>query len=107
MGANVFRIMLSGALALFFAATANAAAIEGTVTDGEKHPLPGAMVSVRDEARGYYETVYADAAGHFRLTTAQQGDLTLRVRKLSFADASRPLHLEASSSLTVDLGLTP
>ena len=75
------------------------------MTDADKHPLPGAMVSVRDEARGYYETVYADANGHFRITTKQQGDLVLRARKLSFADASRPLHLDPTSSMTVDFSL--
>ena len=63
------------------------------------------MVSVRDDARGYYETVYTDASGHFRLTTAQQGELILRARQLSFADAPRPLRLDAASSMTVLLRL--
>src|ERR1700730_3161821 len=105
MGPNVWRVTLFGALYLLFATAGEAAVGEGTVTDAGKHPAPGAMVSVRDEARGYYETVYTDANGHFRLTTAQQGDLVLRARKLSFADASRPLRLDSGSSLTVYLAL--
>lgn len=104
---SVWGTACIGALSLLAAANASAAVVVGTVTDADKRPIPGAMVSVRDEGRGYSETVYADASGHFRLTTAQQGDLVLRARKLSFADASRALHLDSATSATVDLALTP
>jgi streptogramin lyase len=86
--------------------SAQAAEVTGTVTDAEKRPIPGAMVSVRDEVRNFYETVYSDAQGRFRLTTQQQGDLVLRARKLSFADASRPLRLDSASAVAIDLTLT-
>src|SRR6476661_4979718 len=101
------RVALFGTLCLLFAGTVQAATVEGTVTDAERRPVIAAMVSVRDETRGYYETVYTDATGHFHLATAQQGEVVLRARKLSYADASRPLRLEAGSSTTVDLSLTP
>src|SRR5207253_2682074 len=96
-----------GGLTLLLAGHAGAAVIEGAVTDAERHPVPGAMVSLRDEERGYYETVYADANGHFRLTTAQQGELVLRARKLPFGDASRSLSLEAATSAAIDFSLAP
>src|SRR5436853_3454931 len=107
MGPNFWRLTLFGALCPLFVVTAEAALVEGTVVDAGKHPVVGAMVSVRDETRGYYETVYTDASGHFRLTTGQQGDLVLRARKLYFADVSRPIRLDAGSSMTVDLSLNP
>jgi streptogramin lyase len=65
------------------------------------------MISVRDDAKGFSETVYTDAAGHYRLSTAQQGDLVLRARKLSFADASKAQHLDSTSAMTVDFSLDP
>src|SRR5258705_4950330 len=104
---SFWRLTLFGALYLLLATTVDAAVIEGTVTDAGKHPVVAAMVSVRDETRGYYETVYTDASGHFRLTTGQQGELVLRARKLYFADVSRPIRLDAGSSMTVDLSLNP
>ena len=60
-----------------------------------------------DDPDTYGETVYTDASGHFRLTTGQQGELVLRARKLYFADVSRPIRLDAGSSMTVDLSLNP
>jgi virginiamycin B lyase len=104
---NFWRTALFAGPWLLFAATVEAAVVDGTVTDAAQHPVPGAMVSVRDEVRGFYETVYADASGRFSLTTGQQGDLVVRARKLSFADASRPLRLDSGSSLTIDLSLSP
>src|SRR3954470_21272045 len=96
------RLALFGGLSLLSApATVAAAVVEGTVTDAGKDPVAGAMVSARDDAHGYDETVDSAAAGHFRLATTQQGYLVLRVRKLSFADASRPLRLVTSSAMTV------
>jgi len=104
---NSWRVSVCAVLAVLIAVPAYAAVIEGTVTDAGKQPLPGAMISLRDDARGYYETVYADAQGHYRLTTTQQGDLLVRARNLSFADASRPLHLDSGSTPTVDFALSP
>src|SRR4051812_429226 len=98
---------LFGTLCLSVAAAAQAAVLQGTVTDAQRHPLNGAMISVRDEAKGFYETLYTDAVGHYRLSTAQQGDLVLRARKLSFADASKSLHLDSTSAMVVDFSLDP
>ena len=108
MRTRAFRcVTLSAAPSLLFATLVEAAVVSGTISDAGNHPILGAMVSVRAESLGYYETVYTDASGHFRLTTAQQGDVVLRARKLSFADASHPLHLDSQSAITVDLSLSP
>src|ERR1041385_1828394 len=104
---NIRCMPLFGALCLSFTAAAQAAVVQGTITDAQRHPLNGAMISVRDDAKGFYETVYTDAAGHYHLSTAQQGDLVLRARKLSFADASKAIYLDLTSAMTVDISLDP
>ena len=100
---NPALTILFGVVYLLFAVAAEAAVVAGTVTDADKHPIVGAMVSVRDDTRGFFETVYTDPGGRFSLTTTQEGDLELRARKLSFADATQPLHLDAGSSVALNL----
>jgi streptogramin lyase len=60
--------------------------VSGTVRDSKGNPLAGAMVTLRDPARRYTETVYSDAEGKFRLWTEQTGKLEVRVRHPLFKD---------------------
>lgn len=82
-----------------------AAQINGTVmAAGEA--VPGAIVTVTD-ARGRMESVYADDAGHYTLSTALAGTLDLRIRKRYHADVTRRLDMAADDTRREDVELTP
>ncbi|MGE0487000.1 MAG: carboxypeptidase regulatory-like domain-containing protein [Gammaproteobacteria bacterium] len=91
--------------ALFSGAVA-AATVSGTVTTGDAVPLASVMVTLRDE-RGLAESVFTDAAGHFRLDTALAGKLALRVRKRYYDDVLQDLTLAADDVRDLALELAP
>ena len=82
-----------------------AAVIEGNVSDASGKPVPGALVTLYEDATGYAETVSAGGQGAFRLRTRSQGAATLRVRATGHPDQSRPLLLVPDSSERVAIAL--
>lgn len=100
-------LLLFGSLPLL-SDSAAAATLEGTVRAAGKDAVAGALVTLASGDGLYAETVYTDAAGAYRLDTAQQGFLTLRVRKPQFADALRDIDVAAGSkALHEDINLRP
>ena len=83
-----------------------AAVIEGDVRDASGKPVPGALVTLYEDATGYAETVYAGGQGAFRLKTGVEGAATLRVRAPGHPDQTRALSLarESSERFSIALG---
>ena len=100
-----------GAVAALLAAMAWAGAtpagtLSGRVRGADGAPVPGAMVTLTDAASGVGESVYADAAGRYRLQTRHlAGHLALRVRHPYFRDWRGALDLAAAQRARRDVRL--
>lgn len=77
---------------------AQAAVISGTVAC-EGKPVRGAMVTLYSTDRLVSETVYTNAAGHYRLDTKQAGALSLRARAALDADSTAAIQVAAGATL--------
>jgi streptogramin lyase len=85
---------VSVATALLFAwHAATAGTLSGIVKDNSGQALEGVMIRLTDPVSGMSESIFSNASGEFSLTTALQGELTLRLRT--------PYHRDFST--TVDL----
>jgi hypothetical protein len=103
-----FHVSLLLAMPLTAAAQSQAAggAIEGTVTDESGGVLPGASVSVRNEATGIVREVRADGSGIYRALLLPVGRYEVSATLGGFATTRRPaLTLTIGQVLTVDLQL--
>ncbi|MFA6312582.1 MAG: carboxypeptidase regulatory-like domain-containing protein [Sterolibacterium sp.] len=85
----------------------HAATLSGTVLSAQGQPLAGALATLIGGDKVMQETVYSNAAGRFRLDTAQQGEATLRLRAPGYADVTQPLRLGAADSQTIAVALKP
>lgn len=83
-----------------------AGTLSGTVSAAGK-PLNGAMLTLSSTDALRSETVFADAAGNYRLDTALSGKLTLRVRMPYHQDATQTVTLAAQEQRTLTVNLTP
>ena len=72
---------VSVATALLFAChAAIAGTLSGIVKASSGQALEGAMIRLTDPVSGMSESVFSNTIGEFTLTTALQGELTLRLR---------------------------
>ena len=93
------------ALAVFaLTATANAATLKGSVSDGNGKPIWGAMVTLKNDD-GLGESVFTNKQGQYSLTTKREGDLKLRFRKRYHEDMLKDVSVKASADQTVDAKL--
>lgn len=87
---------------LFFWALA---AVHGTVTDGQKHPVAGASVYLKSEA-GLVLKAETDAGGTFQFRPVAAGRYTVEGEKKSVGRASSaPFPLAANEAKQIDLTL--
>jgi streptogramin lyase len=98
----LFFVSLLGSLWL---ASSHAATLSGSVQGEPGEPLAGALVTLISADKVLQETVYTNGQGSFRLDTAQQGLLSLRMRAPGFADATQELLLSAAQNEAVKLSL--
>jgi streptogramin lyase len=89
------------------ATVASAGTITGKVASRDGTPIPAAMITVTDSARGLSESVFSDAKGQFALVTGMAGDLNLRVRKPYMRDLRTGVYVDAVAPTTVVLTLMP
>ena len=87
------------------AQSAASATFTGKIMGDDGKPVAGAMVTLNDEKKGVAESVFSDAAGAFRLSTALSGELNLRIRKFYYADLDRPVSLSADATVKGDFTL--
>ena len=78
-----------------------AATLSGQITSGGK-PIPGAMVTLFDEAKTRRDTAYADAEGRYSLTTDICGKVSVRARAPYFKDVAQDLDLPPDRSRALD-----
>ena len=103
---------LCAALALFAVAGAccygqNAdASLSGTVTDTTNAVIPGAALTLTNEATGLSRTAKADAAGEYNITTISPGRYDLTVSASGFATTiNKGIQLTISQEGRVDVHL--
>jgi streptogramin lyase len=81
------------AIAALIVPAAAAGVLTGIVTGPDGKPVPGAMVTLTDAARGLGESAYSGADGRYRLDTRLAGALDLRVRRAYLADQRQSVEL--------------
>ncbi len=109
------RRALGPALLILLAAAAPAAAqsgsgvaaIEGTVTDPDARPVPGALVIVISSETGYTRSVYTDAHGRYFAAAMPVGTYMLDVSATKFATVQRSdVRLSVGATETINFALT-
>jgi outer membrane receptor protein involved in Fe transport len=91
---------------LFAQAQSAGGAIEGTVTDESGAVLPGATVTVRNQATGVSRETPTDGVGVFRAPLLPVGTYEVTAALSGFATVRRPnLTLTIGQTLTVDVAL--
>src|SRR5262249_21346620 len=94
--------ILPAALILTFAAAANAqstATVQGTVTDQRHSVVPGAKVTVRNQATGIERTSQTDSDGNYQIAALPVGVYSVAVEAQGFKR-------ELLSNLSVEVGRT-
>ena len=64
-------------------------AIVGTILDQSQAPVPGAKVTVRNEATGLTRTATTDDAGNYDIPELPLGSYTVTVEKQGFASVTQ------------------
>jgi hypothetical protein len=83
-----------------------ASALDGTVTDPTGAVVPGASVTVANEATGVSQTVPTTSAGYYRFPALPGGVFTVRVSIQGFKDWVREeIRLESTQTRTVNVAL--
>jgi hypothetical protein len=81
-------------------------AVEGTVTDPQGAVVPGASVTVTNEANGIVQTVQTTAAGYFRMPALAASLYSVRVAVAGFKTVVREhIRLEVAQVRTVNVAL--
>jgi iron complex outermembrane receptor protein len=107
------RIVLCAALALPFAATLNpaqlyaqsSASLTGTVLDPRGAPLPGAAVSLRNEATGATQKRNSDSQGKYAFASLAPGKYTIQVDASGFATSQTPVQVAAGQPTDIPVKL--
>jgi len=81
------------AVLLFAFHAAVAGSLHGIVKDNGGQALEGVMIRLSDPISGISESVFSNANGEYVLTTALQGELTLRLRTPYYRDFSTTVDL--------------
>ena len=76
-----------------------AGTLSGIVKDNNGQALEGAMIRLSDSDSGISESVFSNAIGEFVLTTALQGQLTLRLRTPYHRDFSTTVELNDEATV--------
>jgi hypothetical protein len=83
-----------------------ASAIEGTVTDASGAVVPGAAVTITNEATGVTQTVHTTNAGYYRFPALQSGLYTVKVSLQGFKTWVREhIRLESTQVRAVNASL--
>jgi hypothetical protein len=94
-----YRYAVAIGLLLFFPLIAGAQStgvVQGTVTDGQDSPLPGANVAVQELQQG----AATQADGTYRIEGLSPGEYTLRVSLVGFAARTATVTIEAGETVT-------
>ena len=100
----LFKVSVATAL-LFALHAAIAGTLRGIVKDNSGLALEGAMIRLTDPVSGMSESVFANTIGEFTLTTALQGELTLRLRTPYHRDFSTTVNLGDEATIYRELSM--
>ena len=112
LGASSVAAVIVAGVTLWFAATAGAqtfrGTIVGTVVDSTQAPVPGAKVTVKNEATGLVRTTLTDDAGQFNVPELPLGSYTVTVEREGFgAVAQGGVTVTVAGQQRVDVTLKP
>ncbi len=96
-------LFLQGVRAPAIRAQANAARIDGTVSDPQGLPLPGVKVVLTETRTGLTRTAETSAAGLYQFPSLNPGPYELRVGAPGFSTEVRKLTLEVDQALRLDI----
>ena len=103
---HVFRSVLIGAWLCSAAAAQSAGSLRGTVTDPSRAVIPGATVTLTNEATKFTRTAVTDERGGYFFATVDPGDYSLRVELSGFRTyEASGLHVSPNDTLGVDIVL--
>ncbi len=88
-------------------AQGNTSSLGGVVIDDQHMAVPGALVTVRDDARGAERAVQAGKDGAFELASLLPGRYRVDVQIQGFAFTPRDVVIEVNQRARVELVVTP
>ncbi len=90
---------ISGSTTALHAQAAGVGTIEGTITEGGTgRPLEAAQVGATTAGLG----TVTNSQGHYRITNVPAGSITLRVRLVGYAPATKTVTVSAGQTVTAD-----
>ena len=90
-------------LGLLIAITTNAQSITGVLQNEKGIPIDGATVSILNTS---FQTI-SNQKGYFSFNALKNGNYTLSIKSLGYADVSKEININATSnSKTTDIKLT-
>jgi hypothetical protein len=82
--------------------------IVGTVIDQTQAPIPGASVTVKNQATGLTRTTLTDGSGNYALPQLPVGPYTVTAAKQGFQPVSQPdVNVDVAAERRVDITLRP
>ncbi len=99
------RLTLCALISVLPVTPALAGTITGRIFTENNQSLAGAQITLTRADGLYAESVYSNARGEFTLLTAQKGFAQIRARKMNYADATRSIHLSATTASTLQFKL--
>ena len=84
-----------------------AGTFSGTIEDTDGNVMQGVMIRVSDLLSGMSESIFSDTRGNFRLVTALEGNLRVRLRTPYYRDLETDLDLGADGAVTEALVMEP
>jgi hypothetical protein len=80
-------------------------AIQGNITDAQGAVLPGATVSVRNQATGIERSLVSDAAGDYLAPSLPPGRYRIDVHLPGFQDQAREIDVDVARTVVVNIRL--
>src|ERR1035437_9830917 len=105
---SIFVAVLLGGAPLVLAQSSTTGALAGTVRDGEGAHLPGATVTVIDDATNQTQTATTGADGGYRFSMLAPGTYAVQFRSAGFKTARMAsVVVSVSEAPTLDAALEP
>ena len=98
----LFSLLLISCSAL---AQSNYASLEGTVSDPQGHPFPGAALQLTSLATRAERHALSNEQGFFQITALSPGEYELKVQAEGFASLSQSLRLEVGQQMMANFAL--
>src|ERR1700745_2388094 len=98
-------LLLVGAASNLTAQTTASGSLTGTVTDPSDHFVPGAIVELKDNAKGTPQSTKTDAEGAYLFSFLLPGSYTLKVSHPGFTTETIPVNVLLGPPVTLHVKL--